>query len=58
MQSDSLFFKPVQDSVDLISEYSDHPVFYYEYAHEGQFSLTKIFGPSADKLKGNKLMLF
>ncbi|EFX78599.1 hypothetical protein DAPPUDRAFT_105048 [Daphnia pulex] len=47
LTSDIGFFKCVDDSVKLLSEYSDHPVYYYHYAHHGQNSFVKMFnGPS------------
>ena len=55
MLSDGLFFKDIQNSVDLFSKYSDQPVYYYEFAHNGQYSLTQFFGPSAAMLKGDIL---
>ena len=53
MLSDGLFFKDIQHSVDLFSKYTDQPVYYYEFAHLGQYSLTQFFGPSAAVLKGD-----
>ncbi|XP_046453233.1 esterase E4-like isoform X4 [Daphnia pulex] len=47
LSSDIGFFKCVDDSVKLLRQYSDHPVYYYHYAHHGQNSLVKMFnGPS------------
>jgi len=43
------FTKYIQRSVDLFSKFSDQPVYYYEFAHNGQYS------PSAAMLKGDKL---
>ncbi|XP_046639321.1 venom carboxylesterase-6-like isoform X4 [Daphnia pulicaria] len=48
LTSDIGFFKCVDDSVKLLSEYSDHPVYYYHYAHHGQNSLVKMFNGLSD----------
>jgi hypothetical protein len=42
------FFKCVDDSVKWLSQYSDQPVYYYQYAHHGQNSLTKLLNVPQD----------
>ena len=40
--SDIGFFKCVDDSVKLLSQFNDQPVYYYHYSHRGQDSITKM----------------
>ena len=54
MLSDGLFFNGIQKSVDLFSNFSDNPVYYYNFAHRPGFSFTKFFGVRNDSLKGNR----
>jgi hypothetical protein len=54
MFSDTLFFKPIQDAVDLFSQYSDQPVYYYELGHIVQNGFTKFFGVSSEELQGKR----
>ncbi len=42
------FFKCVDDSVKWLSQFSDQPVYYYQYAHHGQNSLTKLLNVPQD----------
>ena len=54
MASDVAFFKGVDDSVHLYSQYSDHPVYYYNYAHKGQYRVDMVLGSPPDFDYGNQ----
>lgn len=60
MFSDYLFYQGIDELAHLYSEYSDEPVFYYEYAYYmGQFSFGKLVGlpPDLDQLLGISLSI-
>ncbi len=57
MASDVGFFKCIDDSAKLLSQYSDQPVYYYNYAHKGQHSITQMLGVPDDIDFGKKLIL-
>ncbi|KZS20997.1 Liver carboxylesterase 1 [Daphnia magna] len=44
MISDCAFFKGIDDSVHLLTKFSDHPTYYYMYGHQGQLSLPSLLG--------------
>jgi hypothetical protein len=48
MASDVGFFKCIDDSVKVFSQYNDQPVYYYNYAHKGQHSITQMLGVPDD----------
>lgn len=48
MFSDYFFNQCVDDSVHLLSKYSEKPVYYYNYAHKGQYSLDTLIGAPPD----------
>ena len=54
MFSDTLFFKPIQDAVDLFSKYSEQPVYYYELGHIVENGFAKLFGVSSEVLEGKR----
>jgi hypothetical protein len=58
LTSDIGFFKCVDDSVKLLRQYSDQPVYYYHYAHKGQNNLAKIFNapPELDFGELNRIL--
>ena len=36
------FFKCVDDSIKLLSEFNEHDTYYYNYAHKGQLSIISL----------------
>lgn len=38
----------VNQSIHLFRQYSDYPVFYYQYSHRGSFSFAQLMGAPAD----------
>ncbi|XP_046639318.1 venom carboxylesterase-6-like isoform X1 [Daphnia pulicaria] len=48
MASDVGFFKCIDDSVKVFSQYNGQPVYYYNYAHKGQHSITQMLGVPDD----------
>ncbi len=48
MSSDIQFFKGIDDSVQLFSQNSNLPVYYYNYAHRGQFRFHNLVGAPPD----------
>lgn len=55
--SDYVFAKPIYETVQLHTEHSSQPTYYYRYAHRGQFSLTDMFGAPADIDLGEEMPL-
>jgi len=46
--SDAYFFKPIDESATLFSQYNDQPTYYYHYAHHGSMSFSKLMGLPSD----------
>lgn len=57
MISDYGFFKGIDDSVHLLSKFSDQPTYYYLYKHRGQLSLSKLLGVPSNLELGKRLIV-
>ena len=58
MSSDIQFFKGIDDSVQLFSQNSNLPVYYYNYAHRGQFRFHNFVGAPPDVELGIQIYIY
>lgn len=45
--SDYAFFQEIDESVQLLTKFSDQPTFYYLYNHRSELSLQRLLGVSS-----------